>query len=148
MGQRKLRHFAAEVGHDALSGLGAYVRQLPEQVSVTALDGQGNLIEGPDQALERTHKTDARNLRKGLKKLAIQRIKKAHQLGRQVAAGKSSVDVINGVEGQRILPLVFRRLPQPGGNARRDKDFVTECVDTLQQGIVRDAIIKDFAGDF
>jgi hypothetical protein len=65
-----------------------------------------------------------------------------------MAAGHASVDVIDGIKRQGILPFVLGRLAQPGCNSRRNKYLVTERVDAYQQGIVSDTIIKNFAGDF
>ena len=53
MRECKLGHLAAKVGHNAFGGLGADVGQLLEQVGIATLDGQRNLVERPDQALQR-----------------------------------------------------------------------------------------------
>ena len=122
--------------------------QFLQKRCVTALDGQGDFIQRPDQTLQRPHKAYAGDGGKSFKEFPVEGIEEPHQLWCQVAAAQASIDIIYCVKSLRITPLAFRRRTQARRDSRRHEDFIAKSIHAHQKRVALNAVVEDFTGYF
>src|SRR5260370_37295909 len=106
-GEGKFRHSAPKLGHDALRGFGADVREFLQECRIAAFNGLGNFVQRSHQTLQSLHKADARYGRESFEKFAVKRIEKSHQFGSEMAAAQTPINVVDGIQSYwvRLLAL-------------------------------------------
>ena len=123
-------------------------RQFLQERRVAAFDGQRDLIQRPDQGLQRPDETYARDGGEGFEKFPVQWIEEPDQLGRQVSATQTAIDVIDRVKGLRVTTLAFRRRAQPRSDPRGHEDFIANRLHSDQERMASNTVVENFTGDF